>query len=336
MLVSKIKSILFKTVGIMLVLFTMLVDSSVVLAADPYPNKPVRLILPFAPGGGSDGVARPIVTKLSERLGQQVYIDYRGGAGSVIGTDLVANAKPDGYTLLWITTAYVSQPALQKLPYDPVKSFTPIARLATSANVLVIHPSLPVKSVKELITLAKQKPGYLIFGSTGVGGSMHLGTELFRMMAGIDLTIAHFKGGGPAMIDLLGGHSHALLVSIVPTLPHIKSGKLRALGTGGVTRSVMLPDVPTIAEDGLPGYTLDQWFAMLAPAGTPEPIIDRLNQELKAVLASDEVQKMLLKAGSEVAYMPGPTEFGKFLGAELTTWARVAKQGNIKVEVTSK
>ena len=301
-------------------------------AADVYPNKPLRFIIPWVPGGSNDFVGRVIATKLSERLGQAVVVDNRGGAAGLIGTEIAARATPDGYTVV-IAAAHhtLFAPLHAKLYFDPIKSFAPIARVGSGPNVLVVHPSLPVNSVKELIALAKQKPGQLLFSCNGVGGSLHMGVELFKMMAGIDLTIVQFKGGGPAMIDLLGGHSQGFISSLIAAMPHIKSGKLKALGTGGAKRSSVLPDVPTIAEAGLPGYTSINWWGLLAPAGTPAPIVNRLSNELKAVVAMDEVKKRLQSDGIEADHM-GPAAFGAFLEAEQENWTRIIKKANIKLE----
>jgi len=300
-------------------------------AAQTYPTKPVRLIIPFPPGGSNDIVARLIATKLSERLGKQVIPENHGGAGGVIGTETVAKSAPDGYTLLIISAAFSFNPSLYKLPFDPIKDFTSVAKLATGPNSLVLHPSVPANTVKELIALAKSKPGQLICACAGVGSFQHLGTELFKLMAGIDVQIVQFKGGGPAMIDQLGGHSQMSLGSLIQTLPHIQSGKFKVLGTGGLKRSVILPDVPTISEAGVPGYEGTNWWGILAPAGTPKPIIDRLNKELSAILLSADVKKLFLNEGAEVDYM-APTELGPFIAREITKWSRVVKEANIKVE----
>ena len=317
---------------IALVLMVTFSVAPVFAAVDAYPGKPVRLIIPWPPGGSNDLVGRQIAAKLSERLGKQVVVDNRGGAGGIIGTEAGAKADPDGYTLM-IAAAHhtVYAPLHDKLPFDPIKSFTPVARLASGPNVLVVHPSFPGKSVKELIAVAKQKPGQLVFVSSGVGSSLHMGAELFKIMADIDVKIVQFKGGGPAMTDLLGGHSQAFICSLIAALPHIKSGKLKALGTGGANRSAILPDVPTIAEAGVPGYETINWWGILAPAGTPVPIVTKLNNEVKAILATDDVKKQLLKDGVEVDHL-GPAEFGKFLEKETANWTRVVKKANIKLE----
>jgi tripartite-type tricarboxylate transporter receptor subunit TctC len=263
-----------------------------------------------------------------------VIVENRSGAGHIIATEMVARAKPDGYTFLVLTTSHTIQPLLQKLPYDPIKSFTPIAFLAEGPYVLVVHPSVPANSVKELIALAKQKPDQLIFGTSGAGAGPHMATELFQMMAGINLKIVHFKGAGPALTDLLGGHSHALICSSVAALPNINSGKLRLLGTGlsETKRSISMPDVPTISEAGdLPGYSAITWFAILGPAGLPVTIRDRLSSEIKTILSADDMKKMFLKSGSEVNYL-GPTELVKFLEDDLIVNAKVIKKANIKLE----
>jgi tripartite-type tricarboxylate transporter receptor subunit TctC len=322
---------LLKNIGVALIVSALIVLPVAASAADSYPSKPVRLIIPFPPGGSNDIVGRLIAVKLSESLGKQVVVDNRGGAGGVIGSEMAAKSDPDGYTLLIVSAAYAFNPALYNLPFDPVKSFVPVAKLGSGPNSLVVHPGVPANSVKELIALAKQKPGQLICACSGVGSFQHMGTELFKSMAGIDFKIVQFKGGGPAMIDQLGGHSQFSLGSLIQTLPHIKSGKFRVLGTGGKKRSVILPDVPTIAEGGLPGYEATNWWGILAPAGTPSPVVERLNKELKTILTSDEVKKLFLSEGAEVDYL-GSAEFGPFVASEITKWGKVVKEANIKVE----
>ncbi len=323
-----------KTLVMLLTLISALAvpAAAVSAAADAYPNKPIRFVIPWVPGGSNDFVGRIIATKLSERLGKGVVVDNRGGAAGLIGTEIAARAVPDGYTLM-IAAAHhtLFAPLHEKLPFEPIKSFTPIARVGSGPNVLIVHPSLPANSVKELIALAKQKPGQLIFSCNGVGGSLHMGVELFKMMADIDFKIVQFKGGGPAMTDLLGGHSQGFISSLIAAMPHIKSGKLRALGTGGSSRTSVLPDVPTIAEGGLPGYTSLNWWGILAPAGTPAPIVTRLNNELKAIIAMDEVRKRFLSDGIEAEHM-GPADFAAFLEEEQANWTRIVKKANIKLE----
>ena len=317
-------------------LFAMILVCAVVLCsamagAQSYPTKTVRLIIPFPPGGSNDIVGRFIATKLTERLGKQVVADNRGGAGGVIGTEAAAKSEPDGYTLLIISSAYAINTSLYKLPYDPVKAFTPIAKLGTGPNVFAVYPGVPVNSVKEFIALAKEKPGQLNFAAAGVGSFQHLGSELFKSMTGVNVGIVQFKGGGPAMIDVIGGHTEAALGSLIQFMPHIKSGKVKALGTGGAKRSVSLPDVPTIAEAGVPGYEANNWWGVLAPAGTPRPIVDRLYKEISAILSSAETQKVFGDQGAEVDKM-APAEFGPYIVAETAKWGKVIKEANIKAE----
>jgi len=316
---------------------SLLLKAAVLLAmtaaasAEDYPNKPVRLIIPFPPGGSNDVVGRMFATQLSEKLGKQVVVDNRGGAGGVIGTEVAANAPPDGYTLLIISIAHSVNPWLYKLNYDPIKSFTPVAILASGTNVLVVNPELPVKSVKELLDLAKQKPGELQYASAGVGSFQHLGGELFKLEAGVNILHVPFKGGGPAMIDVIGGHTKIMFSSLVQTTPHIKSGKLRALGTGGAKRSPVLPDVPTIAEAGVPGYEALNWWGIVAPAGTPPAIVEKLHKDLTAVQDSSIIQDEMAKQGANVVRMSS-AEFGQFMQSEMTKWQRVVKEGKLKAE----
>jgi tripartite-type tricarboxylate transporter receptor subunit TctC len=329
----RIKSSLFKTLGIMFAFSAVfaVLTATAVLAAKPYPSKPVRIILPDSAGSGTDVIVRLVTSDLSQRLGNQVIVENRGGGGGIAAAEMVAKADPDGHTLYVITAKYTIQPALEKLPYDPVKAFAPVTKLGTGLFALTVHPSVSANSVKELIALAKQKPGQLIFVSSGTGSSGHMSIELFKMMAGIDFKIVQFKGAGPALTDLLGGHSQSTMISVPAQLPYIKSGKLRALGTSGAKRSMFLPEVPTIAEAGVPGYSTSTWYGFSAPAGTPAPIIDRLDKELKIILASDEVKQRFYKAGLEVDYM-SPNEFGPFIDKEMIDWASVVKKANIKLE----
>ena len=300
-------------------------------AAQEYPTRPVRLIIPFPPGGSNDVVGRLVATHLGERLGKQVVVDNRSGAGGVIGTEIVAKSPPDGYTLLIISMAHAVNPWLYKLAYDPIKDFVPVGLLARGANVLVVHPSLPVNSVKDLLALAKQKPGDLQYASAGIGSFQHLGAELFKLMAGVDILHVPFKGGGPAMVDIVGGHTKVMFSSMVQTVPQIKSGKLRALGTGGLERSPVLPDVPTIAEAGVAGYEAVNWWGVVAPAGTSPTIIDKVNREIEAVQKSPEVQKQFANEGAATAAMK-PGDFGGFMVSEMSKWEKVVKQGGIKAE----
>jgi tripartite-type tricarboxylate transporter receptor subunit TctC len=300
-------------------------------AADDYPAKPVRLIIPFPPGGSNDVVGRMIATQLSERLGKQVVVDNRAGAGGVIGTEIAAKAPPDGYTLLVVSIAHAVNPWLYKLNYDPIKAFAPVAILATGPNVLAVNPSLPVNSVKELIALAKQKPGELQYASAGVGSFQHLGGELFKLTAGVDILHVPFKGGGPAMIDVIGGHTKIVFSSLVQTTPHIRSGKLKALATGGLERNPILPDVPTVKEAGVPDYEAVNWWGIVAPAGTPPAVVEKLRKAIATVQDAAETQKQFVNEGAAVIQMTLP-QFAAFMQSEMDKWGRVVKAGNIKAE----
>jgi tripartite-type tricarboxylate transporter receptor subunit TctC len=299
--------------------------------AQDYPNRPVRLIVPFPPGGSNDVVGRLVAKQLSTELGQQVFVDNHPGAGGVIGTQAAANAAPDGYTLLVVSLAHAVNPALYKLDYDPIKSFEPVAILATGPNVLVVNPELPVHSVKELIALAKQKPGGLDYASAGVGSFQHMGGELFKLMAGVDLVHVPYKGGGPAMQDVISGHVKIMFSSLVQTTPFIKSGQLRALGTGGAKRNAVLPDVPTIAEGGVPGYVADNWWGIVVPAGTPGPIVEKLYKNVEAALKTPELQAVFVREGATTIEM-NSAEFGEHMKVEMIKWARVVKEGHISAQ----
>ncbi len=301
-------------------------------AAAEYPDHPVRLIIPFPPGGSNDVVGRLVAKQLSVKLGQQVFVDNRGGAGGVLGTEAAAVAPPDGYTLLIISLAHAVNPSLYpKLSYDPIKSFAPISILATGPNVLVVNPELPVKDVKELLALAKQKPGEIDYASAGVGSFQHLGGELFKLTAGVNLQHVPYKGGGPAMQDVIAGHVKVMFSSLVQTTPFIKSGALRALGTGGAKRNPVLPDVPTIAEAGVPGYVSDNWWGIMAPAGTPQPIVDKVYAAAQEALKEPELQEAFAREGAASVTM-STADFQKYIENEIAKWARVVKEGNIKAQ----
>jgi tripartite-type tricarboxylate transporter receptor subunit TctC len=300
-------------------------------AAAEYPDHPVRLIIPFPPGGSNDVVGRLVAKQLSVKLGVQVFVDNRAGAGGVLGTEAAAVAPPDGYTLLIISLAHAVNPSLYKLSYDPIKSFAPISILATGPNVLVVNPELPVHNVQELLALAKQKPGEVDYASAGVGSFQHLGGELFKLTAGVNLQHVPYKGGGPAMQDVIAGHVKVMFSSLVQTTPFIKSGALRALGTGGAKRNPVLPDVPTIAEAGVPGYVSDNWWGIMAPAGTPQPIVDRVYAAAQEALKAPELQEAFAREGAASVTMSA-AEFQKYIEDEITKWARVVKEGNIKAQ----
>jgi tripartite-type tricarboxylate transporter receptor subunit TctC len=306
----------------------MLAASLVAAVADDYPTRPVRLIIPFPAGGSNDVVGRLVANELSQKLGRQVYVDNRGGAGGVIGTDIASKADPDGYTLLIVSIAHAVNPALYKLPYDPIKAFTPIALLATGPNVLAVNPALPAKSVAELIALAKRDPGKLEYASAGIGSFQHLGGELFKLMAGVSLLHVPYKGGGPAMQDVIGGQVKIIFSSLVQTSPFIKSGQLRALGTGGAKRNPVLPDVPTIAEAGVAGYEANNWWGILAPAGTPPAIVNKVRSGVIEVLHTPALQEQFAREGAAVADM-SLADFAAYMQTEMDKWGRVVREGKI-------
>ena len=300
-------------------------------AAQDYPNRPVRLIIPFPPGGSNDVVGRLVANQLSEKLGHKVFVDNRGGAGGVLGTEAAANAAPDGYTLLVVSIAHAVNPSLYKLNYDPIKSFAPVSIMATGPNVLAVNPTLPVRNVKELVALAKENPGTIDYASAGVGSFQHLGAELFKLVAGVDLQHVPYKGGGPAMQDVIAGHVKVMFSSLVQTTPFIQSGQLRALGVGGAKRNPVLPDVPTIEEAGVPGYVADNWWGIVAPAGTPQPIVDKLYKDIQDVLKSPELTAAFAREGAAAVTIT-TAEFGKYMEDEMAKWARVVKEGNIRAQ----
>ena len=300
-------------------------------AAQQYPVKPVRLIVAFPPGGSGDIVARTIATQLSARLGKQVIVDNRAGAAGVIAAELVANAPRDGHTLLMGSLPLAVNPWLYKLPYDPIKSFAPVALLGSGPNVMLVNPDLPVHSVKELIASAKQNPGKLRWASGGVGGFQHVSGELFGLLAGTKMLHIPFKGAGPALIDVIGGHTQLTFAALIAAAPHVRSGKLRALGTGGTTRSAVFPNVPTIEEAGVPGYAATNWWGILTPAGTPAPVIARLHTEISAVQGAPDLEKQFANEGLELVRMSS-AEFGAFFTKELEKWERVVKEAGIKAE----
>ncbi len=300
-------------------------------AADAYPTRPIRLIVPFAAGGGTDMVGRVIAPRLSERLGTTVIVDNRGGGGAVIGTAMAAKAAPDGYTLLVCDTAHTIQPVLQKLDYDPIRSFSLIASMVKGDTVLAVPGSLPANTLQEFIALAKQKPGTLVAGTAGMGSSGHMGAELFKIMSGIDIVIAHYKGGGAATTDLLGGYIQMSSITIQAVIPHLKTGRLKVLGIGGPVRSPLLPDVPTVAESGLPGYSTTGWRGLVGPAGMPVARIDRLTGEIRTILASDEVRQHFSNNGMEVDYRD-PRAFAVHIRDEIRRWTGVVQKADIRLD----
>ena len=299
--------------------------------AQAYPAKPVRLIIPFPPGGSNDLVGRAIGAQLGERLGQSLLIDNRGGGGGTIGINAAAKSPADGYTLLLISVGYPVSIALRWMPEESVQWFVPVAPIGTGPSLLVVPNSLPVNSMQELIALAKSKPGALNAGSAGPGSFQHLATELFRLQAGIDIVIVQYKGGGPALTDTIAGQVHMNIGSAVQNIPHVRSGKLRALGVGGKERIAALPDVPTFAEAGLTGAEATNWWGIIAPLGTPAPVLARLQKEIEAVVESPEMQKRFQLEGAQALRMT-PPEFGNLVVAETAKWTRVVKEAGIKAE----
>jgi tripartite-type tricarboxylate transporter receptor subunit TctC len=300
-------------------------------AAQHYPAHPVRIVIPLSPGGTTDVPGRMIAQKLSEALGQQFFVENRAGAGGMIGSDFVAKSKPDGYTLLLTASPFVIAPHVyKKMPYNALTDFAPVIRIATGPYVLVVHPSLGVHSVKELIALAKNQPGKIDFASSGNGGAQHLVTELFMYMAGIKLNHVPYKGSGPAQQDLIAGIIKVSFVGTPIAIPHMKAGRLNALGVSTAKRSPEMPDVPTIAEAGVPGYEATVWIGMLAPAGTPSEIIAKINGEIGKLVRADEVRKLLAPTGMEPD-PDTPEQFAAYLKADYDKWGKVVRESGATV-----
>jgi tripartite-type tricarboxylate transporter receptor subunit TctC len=297
--------------------------------AQSYPAKPIRLISPFAPGGGASLVARIIGQELTEAWGQSVVVDNRGGAGGAIGTELTARAAPDGYTLVMATAStIVIRPLMDKVPYDPVGDFTPLAFTTTVPLVLVVHPSVAAKSVKEFIALAREREARLNFASSGEGTISHLAGELFKSSAGINMAHVPYKGGGQAIIDLMAGHVQTGFINILEALPQVKADRLRALAVTGARRSPAMPDVPTVAEAGIPGYEVIQWSGVLGPAGMPKAIVAKINGEIERILGRPQVRDRLAGDGAQPGGGP-PERFGAFIKTEIDKWSKVIKQARI-------
>ncbi len=300
------------------------------LSAD-YPQRPVRLVIPYPPGGAADIVARTLGQKVGAALNQQVIVDNRAGGGQTIGTDIVAKSPADGQTLLLASITHAINPSLQpKLPYDTTRDFQPISLIAESATVLVVHPSVPAKSVKELIALAKAKPGELNYASSGNGSGGHLAMELFRNLADIQIVHIPYKGAGPALTDMVAGQAQLMLTSPLAAMPHVKAGKLRLLGVSSSKRSPAMPDVPTIAESGLPGYEATLWYCLLVPAGTPHDIIATLNKAAREALQSKDVRERFSAYGVEPTGST-PEEAAAHIDREIRKWRKVIESSNIKV-----
>jgi len=321
-----------KTNGLVVVLTCIASAGACAQGAAGFPAKPIRVIVPYPPGGGADMIGRRLAQRITNALKQQVIVDNRGGAGGNIGMELAAKSPPDGYTLVLALTAQLAvNPALYtKLPYDPIKDFDPISLLASGPYVLIVHPSLPVKNVKELIALAKARPGQLSYASSGNGSGGHLAAALLESMAGIKMLHVPYKGGGPALVDLLAGNVQLLYSTYATSKPHIESGRVRPLGVSTLRRLTGVP-IPTIAEQGLPGYDAGVWYAVLAPAGTPRDIVSKLNSEIVRALNAPEVKALLEKADIETI---GSTPEGltKFMKSEIAKWNRVVRDANVRID----
>jgi tripartite-type tricarboxylate transporter receptor subunit TctC len=306
------------------------VCTGVAHAAEDYPARPIRFVVPFPPGGSNDTIARMMGIYLGERLGKSIIIDNRAGAGGLVGIEIGAKAQPDGYTVLGISASFAFSSALRtKLPFDPVRSFAPVSKLATGPVVIAVYPGLPVKTIRELIAYAKARPGQLNFAGAGVGSAQHLAFELFRIMTKVDVVHVPFKGGAPAMIDVIAGNSQIAMGSVISLIPHIRAGKVRALATGGLKRSSALPDIPTIDESGVTGYDGSNWWGVMLPAGTPAAVVSRLDREIAAVVGLDEVKRRLSHDGAEPDYL-SQDMFAKFVAAETAKWTRVVKAAGIQ------
>jgi tripartite-type tricarboxylate transporter receptor subunit TctC len=315
---------------VVLTVFALL--ASTVLHAQKYPERPVRVLVPFPAAGGTDILARLFLQKVTERLGANFVIDNRAGAGGTIGTEIVAKAPPDGYTILVCSSSHTINPSVyKKLGYDPLRDFAPVTMLASGPGLLVVHPSVPATSVKELIAVAKSKPGQLIYASAGNGTPPHLAAELFKSMAGIDMVHIPYKGNVPAFADLISGAVQVSFPTITSGLPQVRAGKLRGLGVTSKQRSSVVPDIPTIAEAGLPGYESSTWYGMLAPAGTSAVIVKTLHGEMAQVLKLDDIREKLLAQGLEPVGN-SPAEFASIIAAELVKWRNVVTAAGVKVD----
>jgi tripartite-type tricarboxylate transporter receptor subunit TctC len=300
--------------------------------AQSYPTKPVRAIVPYPPGGGTDIMARAVGARLAEMWGMQVVIDNRGGGGTIIGTEIAARSPADGYTLLITSPSFVINPTTrEKLPYDTVKDFEPITQFAFQPYVLVVHPKVPARDVKEFIALAKAKPDFLNFGSTGVGSGSHLAGELFKFMTHTNLTHVAYKGMGPALTDLLGAQTQFIFATILPVTPHVRGGRLRALGISTDKRSAIMPDLPTIAETGVPGYSAISWTGLFVPTGTPRAIAQKLNTDAVNIIQQTDTRERFARDGAEPA---GTTakEFAAFIRNEIAKWAKVIHAAKISIQ----
>ena len=310
----------------------LLVAGSTVVLAQGYPAKEIRVVVPYSPGGGSDVTSRILAQRMSESLGRQLVIDNRAGANGIIGTEIVARAPADGYTLLFVSSPHAVNPSLyRKLPFDTLKDFAPISEVASAPSILVVHPSLPARTVRELVALAKARPGQIDYASGGSGGSPHLATELFKKMAGIDLNHVPYRGAGPALTDVLAGQVQVMFANSAPALPQLRSGRLRALGISSMKRSAVAPEIPTITESGVTGFEAITIFGLVAPANTPRPVIELLNAEVHKAMRTREVGESMKALGEDVV-LTTPEGFGKVVEAEVKRWGELVRALNLRIE----
>jgi tripartite-type tricarboxylate transporter receptor subunit TctC len=299
--------------------------------AATYPAKPIRMILAFTPGGPADATARPIAQGLTERLGHQVIVDHRPGAGGNLAAEILAKSPSDGYTFMLTTPGVVAvNPTLYgKVPFDPIRDFAGVTNAVTTANIMIVHPSLPVKSVRDLIALARARPGQLSYATAGNGSASHLGTEVFKAIAKVDIVHVPYKGAAPGVIDLMGGHVQMMIIGLAVGLPAVRGGKVRALGVSSLTRSPAAPEIPTLNESGLPGFEVVNWMGYIIPARTPRDIVSKLSAEIRAVLQVPETRERLMKQGLEPAGNT-PEEFDAFIRSEIAKWSKVVKEAGLK------
>ncbi len=309
-----------------------LLVTGAVYAQSSYPNRALRMVVPSSAGGGADMAARIVAPRLAERLGQPVVIENRPGAGSVIGTDAVAKAAPDGYTVLMAISTLATNPVIyRKMPYDTVRDFAPVTQVAALPNILIVHPSMPVKSTREFVAFIRARQGQINFGSSGTGTNPHLAMELFRSLLKLDMTHVPYKGSAPAIIDIIAGHFPVMMTTIITGVPHVRTGRVRGLAVTGAQRSPAAPDLPTVAESALPGYEAVQWYGVVAPAKTPPEIITRLHTELAQLLQLIDIKEKFSKDGTDTVGNT-PDQFARFIRAELDKWSKAARDAGIKPE----
>lgn len=318
-------------VGLMASAALLMAAQAASVAAQTFPSRPMRMIIPFPPGGSNDILGRVLALKMTERMGQTVLADNRAGADGIIGAELASRSTPDGYTTLIVSTSYTQNPAIHKIPFDPVKDLIAIAPIGSGAIAFYVAPNSPIKNVQDLIALAKTKPEAIRYATSGAGGVNHFAGELFNLMAGVKMGHVPYKGGGPSMIDVMTGQVEIGLGTVIQALPLIRSGKLRVVAVTTTKRSGALPDVPTIAESGVPGYDASVYWGLLGPAGIPRPIVNQINKTIGTILQEPEMVKRLQNEAAEPA-VSSPEAFGKVIAADIEKWKRIAKQTGIKVE----